>query len=141
MPVLMKADVEKYFQKYPNRTEFVIPMGITRIGMNAFKDCKKLRKIDIPDSIGLTEISQNAFENCSELCSVRLPITLEAIGENAFKDCVKLKKIKLPDKIKKIDDMTLASRENMYTRLKEENCSDQLLPRTLLKKQRNRQVW
>ena len=57
---------------------------IIRIGDNAFKDCKNLKQITIPDSI--SEIGKNAFNGCTELEKLIIPDSVFEIGENAFKD-------------------------------------------------------
>ena len=57
---------------------------IIRIGDNAFKDCKNLKQITIPDSI--SEIGKNAFNGCTGLEKLIIPDSVFEIGENAFKD-------------------------------------------------------
>ena len=66
---------------------------ITCVGTQAFKDCKKLKKVLLPLSV--TEIGIEAFSGCSELTEIVLPPELKKIGTNVFEGCKKLKKIEL----------------------------------------------
>lgn len=56
---------------------------VTTIGLEAFKYCKKLRKIDLPLC---TSLSNEAFLECYSLKKIELPIC-SAIGNNAFNGC------------------------------------------------------
>lgn len=66
---------------------------ITCIGTQAFKDCKKLKKVLLPLSV--TEIGPEAFSGCSELTEIVLPPELKKIGNFAFEHCKKVKTIEL----------------------------------------------
>lgn len=66
---------------------------VTRIGVQAFKDCYKLKKIVLPLSI--TEIDMEAFANCTGLEEVILPPNLQKIGNSVFDNCKNLKTIQL----------------------------------------------
>ena len=66
---------------------------ITCIGIQAFKDCKKLKKVLLPLSV--TEIGIDAFSGCSELEAIILPPEMKKINSGAFEHCKKLKTIEL----------------------------------------------
>jgi len=66
---------------------------ITGVGSQAFKDCKKLKKVLLPMSV--TEIGPEAFCGCTELATIILPPGLKTIGNFAFDHCKKLKTIEL----------------------------------------------
>ncbi len=56
--------------------------GYTSIGDNAFKDCKYLNTVILPD--GLTSIGNYAFYNCTSLRTINFPSSLRSIGSYAF---------------------------------------------------------
>jgi|GEM_PF-2615005 len=66
---------------------------ITGIGTQAFKDCKKLKKVLLPLSV--TEIGMEAFNGCTSLEAIVLPPELKKIESLAFEHCKKLKTIEL----------------------------------------------
>lgn len=70
-----------------------IPSFINEIGKNSFKDCYKLKSIDLPISSKLKIINENAFSN-SSLQKINFPSNLQKIKKNAFGKCSKLKKVK-----------------------------------------------
>ncbi|MCQ2960207.1 MAG: leucine-rich repeat domain-containing protein [Bacteroidales bacterium] len=76
-----------------------------------FKDCKRLKKIILPDSI--KEISTEAFAGCANLESIDFSKKLEKIGCGAFKGCKNLKKVMSPYSVKEIYDEAFAGCENL----------------------------
>ena len=80
-------------------TEIEIPSeidGKTVIGISkdAFRECKSLKSVTIPDSV--VEIKGHAFQNCTELESIELPVSINFIGEYAFNNCTALESINIP---------------------------------------------
>ena len=74
-----------------------VPKGTETIGENAFGDdlmAIPLQTISLP--IGLKRIGQNAFSGCGRLISLAVPPTVTEIGENAFSYCVSLERLSLP---------------------------------------------
>lgn len=57
----------------------------------AFKDCKNLTKITIPEDIKL--IKRRAFENCTGLSTFTMPASIRYIGANAFDGCSNLTEV------------------------------------------------
>lgn len=78
-----------------------LPSTLRKLG-SAFKECKKLKEIFIPE--GVTEIEPYTFYNCQHLKTVVLPSTIEKIGSSAFSECYKLSDINIPDKVSSIGD-------------------------------------
>ena len=58
---------------------------------NAFENCKKVKKIELPQ--GIKNISRKAFLGCSSLECVCVPISVTNIGELAFSGCNSLSDI------------------------------------------------
>lgn len=73
---------------------------VTRIAARAFKDCKKITSVVIPDTI--TCIDDFTFYNCTNLKSVTIPDSVTSIGLGAFKNCKKLASITIPKKVTSI---------------------------------------
>ena len=92
--------------KYDLIGEITIPSNINGIevkgiGAEAFKNCRNLQEIIIPNTA--TNIDSSAFENCSYLQSVTLSSSLVAIGSSAFKGCASLESISIPNSVTHID--------------------------------------
>ena len=74
---------------------------VTRIGQDAFRNCKELTSVTIPE--GVTHIDVHAFDNCTGLKSVSLPSSLKDIGYAAFGGCVALESVTIPNGVKNIE--------------------------------------
>lgn len=74
---------------------------VTRIGQDAFRNCKELTSVTIPE--GVTHIDVHAFDNCTGLKSVSLPSSLMGIGYAAFGGCSALKSVTIPNGVKNIE--------------------------------------
>ncbi len=120
---LIENGILKRYENDDNRTDVVIPEGVTAIDKEAFKKAPEIRSVTIPDAItkigegafyncnklvsvtlpqGLTHIGKNAFFGCGQISSLKLPDGLEVIGEDAFENCENLKEINIPPSVKKI---------------------------------------
>ncbi len=73
---------------------------VTRIGVEAFKDCERLTKIIIPDSV--INIGDRAFRGCTGLTEITIPDSVTSIGESAFRGCTGLTEITIPDSVTSI---------------------------------------
>ncbi|WP_308687339.1 leucine-rich repeat domain-containing protein [uncultured Treponema sp.] len=71
-----------------NGGEGKLPGDITAIAGEAFKDCKRLTSVVIPD--GVTSICHYTFEGCTSLTSVDIPESVTSIGSSAFSSCSSL---------------------------------------------------
>ena len=87
--------------------EFTIPYGTTQIGHSAFRGCKELTTLNIPDTVtiidntalsmcyklitelpdGVTIIGDSAFNSNQHQIITRLPLELKTIGKVAFQYC------------------------------------------------------
>jgi hypothetical protein len=96
-------DENEDYRKLINRniTYVNIPKGLTtNIGDSAFRACRSLYSVVIPE--GVTNISGSAFAYCSALTSIKLPSTLTRIGGDAFQWCTALKNITVPNNVSEI---------------------------------------
>ena len=73
---------------------------VVRIGSSAFKECKSLQSVSIPNTI--TYISDYAFSYCSSLTSITIPNSVTNIGSNAFYYCSSLTSITIPNSVTSI---------------------------------------
>ena len=89
--ILDPADEENGYQGCKLREYDVGPY----IGINAFKNCKKLEKVVIKEH---PEVAIGMFEGCSALTSVTILSNYGAcVGEAVFKDCISLSSITFPE--------------------------------------------
>ncbi|MDR1673964.1 MAG: leucine-rich repeat domain-containing protein [Oscillospiraceae bacterium] len=73
---------------------------IVRIGAHAFKECKKLKTVSLPDT--LKEINESAFKGCEQLESINLPKSLAVISGGTFSLCKNLSDIEIPENVQGI---------------------------------------
>ena len=78
-----------------NAMSVTIPDGVTRIGWNAFENCKSLSSVEIPSSV--TEIGASAFWGCESLSSVVIPSSVTLIDNCAFSGCTALSSVEIPE--------------------------------------------
>ena len=106
-------EITKYNGKCGN---VVVPSSIdgkkvTSIGKNAFRRCKKLTSIIIPDSV--KNINENAFVGCNKLTSITIPDSATSIGRAAFYDCLSLISITIPNSVTSIGDLAFFNCQNL----------------------------
>lgn len=73
--------------------------SVTEIDNDAFKNCIKLKSVNLPSSI--IKMGNFCFKGCILLSSFSVPENLEILPSNCFNGCISLEKIEL-NKIKKI---------------------------------------
>lgn len=113
--VVYKAPLNKKVKKITIPSTVTISgvtYKVTSIAPNAFKKCKKLKKIAIGANVAA--IGKNAFSGCKNLKNVIIKSkSLKTIGKNAFKGINKKAKIKVPKKnLKKYIKMLKKSKLN-----------------------------
>ena len=77
----------------------------------AFRFCKNLTTIEIPDSV--TEIGELAFEFCSNIEKVKLSNKLTILKRQTFSCCEKLKELYVPASVKSIEETALGWTHNL----------------------------
>ena len=73
---------------------------VTRIGENAFSNCRELLSIGIPNSV--LSIGNYAFEDCISLTSVTIPNSVFRLGECCFNGCYGLTSLTIGNSVRDI---------------------------------------
>ena len=98
-------------------TTVYIPGTVTKIGNNAFKDCKNLRGVDIAEdsTSSLKSIGEYAFSGCDQMydCDLSESLSIETIGKYAFENCAAITLMYLPDSLKRIEEGTFKNCSSM----------------------------
>jgi hypothetical protein len=74
-------------------TFYRIPSGTYRIAGGAFKNCIKLKEVEMPDNV--VSLGERAFENCFELEKVVLSKNLEELKDKTFTRCPNLSDVRV----------------------------------------------
>lgn len=82
---------------FKNLKSIILPESITKIGFDAFKNCKSLTTLTIPRNV--TTIDLMAFDTCENLEIIYLPHQLSYLGEGAFFYCKKLIEVHIANPI------------------------------------------
>ena len=104
------------FEGCTNLKSVIISEGSTnerRISGNAFKDCKMLTNIKIPN--GVKSIGNNAFSGCTNLTNVTMPESVTSIGESAFYGCKTLTNMIISNKKATIGDIAFQGCESLIS--------------------------
>ena len=102
IPATVIATVHPMYEK-----PYEVSVTVTKIGENAFRDCRQLTSVIIPSTV--EEIEDHAFMNCSQLKSVSINGKIKIIGDYAFYDCSSLRHIDLPVGLESIYDYAFAN--------------------------------
>jgi hypothetical protein len=95
------------FAECKNLISVKLPASVAEIGIYAFSGCSSLRSIEIPE--GVTEICGYTFMGCKNLQEVKLPESLVEIGHKAFCGCSALSRIWIPKNVYWIGSWAFAS--------------------------------
>lgn len=79
-----------------------LPRDLRKIGNYAFNGCSNLEEVRFVGRGSVREIGDDAFENCYRLSRINLPEGLEEIGDECFKNDNNLRRIDLPSTLVKI---------------------------------------
>ena len=85
---------------YNGITSVVIPDSVTKIGDEAFGECRQLVSIIIPDTV--TEIGASAFANCESLQNVTIPENITLIRDRTFLCCYSITEMVIPEGVTQI---------------------------------------
>ena len=89
-----------YYSSGKEDEVYIIPGGVTTVGIMAFECADHLVSVTIPPTV--TEILEYGFYSCDRLENVMIAEGLETIGYYAFFECVSLTEIVLPSTLTKI---------------------------------------
>lgn len=82
--VVSKIDKEA-FRYCKDLTSIIIPNSVTMIGQSAFEDTTSLTYIDIPESV--VTIANFAFWGCTSMQHISIPQSVKSLGELVFNNC------------------------------------------------------
>ena len=128
------TDLGEYlFSGFDAVEDIELPKELKRIGAGAFQYCKKLQKMDIPQSVeeigeytwmdtgietinwpqNVKEIQFGVFDNCSNLKSFFVPESVTEINNQAFYNCINLTEITIPRSVTHIGDEVFRNCRNL----------------------------
>lgn len=84
------------------------------VGQFAFDGCENLKNVDL---YGATVIGASAFRACKKLTEIYLPNTLTTIRDGAFTDCIRLGCLRIPGSVKTLGYFSFVNcfnLENIY---------------------------
>ena len=82
--------------------EYVVREGTEVICDGAFRDCRFLKSVTIPNSV--TSIGDYTFYCCKYLQSITIPNSVTSIGDYAFEKCEYLQSVTIPNSVTNIGD-------------------------------------
>ena len=91
--------------------EVELPNTLTRLGQQAFYNCKNVTKFDIPDSLG--DIGNSAFFGCSALEEFHVPSSLTVLHSSLLGDCKSLISIDIPETVNALEDRVFVGCSNL----------------------------
>lgn len=77
-----------------------IPEGVTEIRGDTFRECLKLKTVQLHD--GIVDIHAGAFYNCDTLQSITLPKKITEIHTETFCGCDALTQVRIPEGVTRI---------------------------------------
>lgn len=98
---------EDAFYECKQLASIVIPESVKQLDEYAFSGCINLKSIIIPDSV--ISIGKYAFEYCKNLTSVTIGNSVTSIGKRAFEMCEKLQSIIIPNSVVSIAESAFSA--------------------------------
>lgn len=98
------------FEGCSSLTDFVMPEKITGISRCVFKNCTRLKNIELSDQT--VRIEDEAFSGCENLTEITIPETVKYIGMNGFAGCSGLKDVYYQGSREQWDKINIAKKGN-----------------------------
>ena len=96
-----------------DKTELILPQGITAINKNAFASCTSLMDVYIPNSV--ISIGEKEFYGCKNLLNVNIPDSVINIGNYAFYGCTSLTNLTIGNSVTSIGEKAFFYCENLLS--------------------------
>lgn len=101
------------FRQCKNLTNITIPQNVIWIEEYAFSGCNSLNYIIIPKDV--TWIGNSAFSQCNNLTNIIIPNGVTTIGANAFYGCNRLENITIPNSVTTLGNSVFQGCTNLTT--------------------------
>ncbi len=92
----------------------VVPDGVKNIAPEAFRDCKKIRKVVLPE--GVMSIGNSSFDNAASLEEINIPSTCESVCQWVFGRTA-IKELHLPAALTNINGGALVGRNTQLQKV------------------------
>ena len=88
--------IPNYALTHCNAGAITLPSGLQSIGIGAFRECRNIATIELPDSLTYIGASK-LFQNCTSLVTVEFPTDCQIqFFDNTFEGCTSLEAITIP---------------------------------------------
>jgi hypothetical protein len=94
---------KRAFWKRGRMEELRLPMGTSAIKTEAFRGCKRLKKLILSGDCNVG-VASGAFQNCKRLASIDHFNSIVSIGKHAFSGCRSLREIELGDDVRTVGE-------------------------------------
>lgn len=101
------------FRQCKNLTNITIPQNVIWIEEYAFSGCNSLNYIIIPKDV--TWIGKSAFSQCNNLTNIIIPNGVTTIGVSAFLNCNRLENITIPNSVTTLGNSVFQGCTNLTT--------------------------
>lgn len=99
-PESLKIIEEAAFRKCKSITDVSIPDTVTSIGISAFEECTSVLQLKLSNAT--TTLGKNIFKKCSSLTKVEIPSGITFISEGQFTECTNLNDLTIANTVKSI---------------------------------------